>query len=560
MAEPHRRRHELGDRKPSSARPSSATNTATSGDSYSVYLRLLAAGFYGVSSFIIVIVNKSVLTSYRFPSSTCVGLGHRSSEDREALGIISFPDTDLSIPRKVTLCFHCLYCMLGIRYQGCLGHNDSTFDLEGYMCIMLNNALTAAGGVYTKQKLDSKELGKYGLLYYNALIMIFPTAAYAYFSGDLQVGLEFDGWSDQLFVMQFSVFNVFTEGPRGWNPKPHQVCIGCYRARRRQRRQQPSSDSQQAAMGSELVSQVSSVQAGARPGRRHGSHRRRRAPTSHGCVNRPAPIRLDHHIFSKGEWRRARLSDHPRALITISMDMPVGLRVGTSNRGSADGARISAVADTGAQSDLWSLEEFLACGFARDDLRPVSLSLSAANRSPIAIEGAFFARLSTTCSGGRVTSCRSMVYVSSSVRAMYLSYESLLNLSLLPVNFPSDDVAGGPKDRRSPDTADTPDQPLSVNATSFILMYSIMLCTQYNSALTTSIVGCIKNILVTYLGMVFGGDYIFSWTNFLGTTPRTETVLSWRWLLFLSDVCFSCFPSIAGSLVYSYITFTQEQT
>ncbi|KAF3842805.1 hypothetical protein F7725_001654 [Dissostichus mawsoni] len=46
---------------------------------------------------------------------------------------------------------------------------------------------------------------------------------------------------------------------------------------------------------------------------------------------------------------------------------------------------------------------------------------------------------------------------------MYLSYESLL--SLLPVNFPSDDVAGGPKDRRSPDTADTPDQPLSVNAT-----------------------------------------------------------------------------------------------
>ncbi|KAF3838964.1 hypothetical protein F7725_017681 [Dissostichus mawsoni] len=246
--------------------------------------------------------------------------------------------------------------------------------------------------------------------------------------------------------------------------KPSLACVLTDRARRRQRRQQPSSDSQQAAMGSELVSQVSSVQAGARPGRRHGSGSIY-APTSHGCVNRPAPIRLEHHIFSKGEWRRARLSDHPRALITISMDMPVGLRDGTSNRGSADGARISAVADKGAQLDLWSLEEFLACGFVRDDLRPVSLSLSAANRSPIAIEGAFFARLSTTCGGGRVTSCRSMVYVSSSVRAMYLSYESLLNLSLLPVNFPSDDVAGGPKDRRSPDTADTPDQPLSVNAT-----------------------------------------------------------------------------------------------
>ena len=262
-----------------------------------------------------------------------------------------------------------------------------------------------------------------------------------------------------------STFKVFTEGSRGWNIKPHQVCIECYRARRRKRRQQPVPNSQQSAFRSEPISQISSIQLGSHPGPHRRRHRRRRAPTTHSHVNRPPRTKLEHHIFSKGEWRRANLRDHPRVSITISVDKPAESRASITNHESNNEAKILAIADTGAQSDLWSLEEFLACGFSSDVLHPVYLSLSAANRSPIAIEGGFFGRLSTDPYCSEVTSCRSMVYVSSSVQAMYLSYESLLNLGLLSKDCPSNHSRGGPGHQPTPDTLDAPPKHSLINTT-----------------------------------------------------------------------------------------------
>ena len=142
---------------------------------------------------------------------------------------------------------------------------------------------------------------------------------------------------------------------------------------------------------------------------------------------------LSHHIFTKGEWRRARVTKHPSTKLRLSPEHD------TKTATDVDG-----LADSGAQADVWSLDAYRKAGYSPDDLSPVAMSLNSANKSAIHIDGAFFTTISGTTSTGAIITCKSMVYVSRDVHGFYLSYSTMLNLGMLSTEFPTPGCARNP--------------------------------------------------------------------------------------------------------------------
>lgn len=82
-------------------------------------------------------------------------------------------------------------------------YDDLTFTIEGYSYVMLANIMTAGYGVYIKQKLDTVDIGKYGIMFYNSMLMIVPAILLAFFTGDMYSALKFQHWLNPWFLIQF---------------------------------------------------------------------------------------------------------------------------------------------------------------------------------------------------------------------------------------------------------------------------------------------------------------------------------------------------------------------
>lgn len=229
-------------------------NTAASSRSQQIF----SCAFYGLSSIVIMMSNKVVLTSFGFPSFQMVGLSQMVAAvvilwSCRELNYASFPPLSRDTTRKVMPLplfyignvlfglggtqhmslpmftvirrFTILFTMLGellvfktrpsvqvqlsvlLMIGGSIiaALNDLSFDFYGYLLALLANICTAAGNVYVKKKLDSKDLGKSGLIYYNALFSLLPTLAIAFGSGQFGIVGAFDKWSRLDFLVFFAL-------------------------------------------------------------------------------------------------------------------------------------------------------------------------------------------------------------------------------------------------------------------------------------------------------------------------------------------------------------------
>ena len=217
-------------------------------------------------------------------------------------------------------------------------------------------------------------------------------------------------------------FRLYEEKAWGWNSRPHKMCLDCHKNQRRRGRASTNAVEDHSAQSQEPnVSQIATNTAD----RMHSSE-----------FSGRAPIQLGHHVFTKNGWRQQRMKDHPRVPLSISIDD------GDPQRSSglaepAHSAETLGIVDSGAQSNLWSLKEFDRLGFDRSALSPVTMTLSAANKSPIPIEGAFFAKLKGLSEKGNTVESRAMICVSSAANGLYLSLEAMLDLGIVSHDFPS---------------------------------------------------------------------------------------------------------------------------
>ena len=248
-------------------------------------------------------------------------------------------------------------------------------------------------------------------------------------------------------------FSPFVEGQKGWNLKPHQFCKECFRLRRRTHPRSANLSSVSSIQSlqcnePQVISHISAIS--------FAPESSIQVPQRQACTSKtPMCAKLDHHIFTSGEWKQARFLDHPTMPLRLSV-RKADYKAFSHKLPSIYPATITAKLDTCAQSCLWSLKECLEFGFRQEDLIPVDF----ANNSQISIAGALVVHLDGTSNDGKKMSCSTIVYISPSADGFFLSLEAMLDLGMI---MPASDLY--PSELRRCDSVNFPNQSVATAGT-----------------------------------------------------------------------------------------------
>lgn len=157
--------------------------------------------------------------------------------------------------------------------------------------------------------------------------------------------------------------------------------------------------------------------------------------SSNAGERRERRVLLDHHIFTHEGWKRATSLSHPSLRLRITTIEEDYNYLGMTPAKMSP-KHIDVIADSGAQSCLWSRKEFLKCGFNLSDLIEVHHTMEAANAAPIKIDGAILLRLSGKNGTDNEIQAAVMVYVSPDSKKFYLSREAMVQLGVIDQDFP----------------------------------------------------------------------------------------------------------------------------
>ena len=138
-------------------------------------------------------------------------------------------------------------------------------------------------------------------------------------------------------------------------------------------------------------------------------------------------------------WQKRHSDPQPCVAITAVADPSdmKALGVRPTITSTTTPASYSATADTGCQSCLAASDLLPQLGLTKENLIPVTMTMSAANNLGITIIGALPLRITGTSPTGTRHTTRQMCYFTPSTKRMFLSKQACVALGLISPNFPT---------------------------------------------------------------------------------------------------------------------------